>query len=106
MPPPMSRRTFLQGAVASAGALAVAPVVEPTTGNPYPPPTPTIRRAPRSLPNPKLPAGTANEALPFDHVVIVMQENHSFDNYFGMLPVKRPAAGGRFHVQWRWRADR
>jgi phospholipase C len=92
--PPISRRTFLQGAVASAGALAMAPV-EPSLANPFPPPTPSIRRAPGSLPNPRLPAGTANEALPFDHIVIVMQENHSFDNYFGMLPLRgQPLADG------------
>jgi phospholipase C len=33
--------------------------------------------------------------LPFDHIVIVMQENHSFDNYFGMLPLRgQPLADG------------
>ncbi len=91
---PLSRRAFLQGMVASAGALAVAPV-EPSPSNPFPPPTPSIRRRPGSLPNPQLPAGTANEALPFDHIVIVMQENHSFDNYFGMLPLRgQPLADG------------
>ncbi|HVA05677.1 MAG TPA: alkaline phosphatase family protein [Acidimicrobiales bacterium] len=92
--PHISRRSFLQGALASAGAFAVAPV-EPSPDDPFPPPTPPIRRGPRSLPNPKLSAGTPNEALPFDHVVIVMQENHSFDNYFGMLPVRgQPLADG------------
>ena len=25
--------------------------------------------------------------MPFDHIVVVMMENHSFDNYLGMLPV-------------------
>jgi phospholipase C len=95
MPPPISRRTFLQGAVASAGAFAIAPAVEPSAANPYPSPSPAIRRAPRSLPNPKVAPGTPNDALPFDHVVIVMQENHSFDNYFGMLPIRgQPLADG------------
>jgi Phosphoesterase family len=28
------------------------------------------------------------------HIIIVMQENHSFDNYFGVLPY---AAGGPYH---------
>jgi phospholipase C len=42
-------------------------------------------RAPDSLPFPKLPAGTVNEALPFDHIVVVMMENHSFDNLLGAL---------------------
>jgi phospholipase C len=42
-------------------------------------------RVPDSLPNPRVPAGTVNEALPFDHVVVVMMENHSFDNLLGAL---------------------
>ncbi len=24
-----------------------------------------------------------------NHIIIVMQENHSFDNYFGALPIRR-----------------
>jgi phospholipase C len=36
------------------------------------------------LPNPSLPAGT--DCLPeIGHIVVLMMENHSFDNYFGML---------------------
>ena len=52
-------------------------------------------RAPGSLPYPSLPAGAATGAMPFEHIVVVMMENHSFDNYFGMLPVRgQPAADG------------
>ena len=41
-------------------------------------------RKPGSLPDPSLPEGT--DTLPqIDHIVVVMQENHSFDNYLGML---------------------
>src|SRR6185295_1817252 len=41
-------------------------------------------RRPDSLPDLRRPAGT--ESIPeIDHIVVVMQENHSFDNYFGML---------------------
>jgi phospholipase C len=43
-------------------------------------------RKPGSLPDPRRPAGAPTELMPFDHVVVVMMENHSFDNYFGMLP--------------------
>jgi phospholipase C len=42
-------------------------------------------RTPDSLPDPRRPAGTATDALPFDHIVIVMMENHSFDNLLGAL---------------------
>ena len=42
-------------------------------------------RLPDSLPDPKRAAGTATAALPFDHIVVVMMENHSFDNLLGGL---------------------
>jgi phospholipase C len=42
-------------------------------------------RAPDSLPDPSRPAGSPTEALPFDHIVVVMMENHSFDNLLGAL---------------------
>ncbi len=39
---------------------------------------------PGSLPNPNLPEGT--ETLPqIEHIVILMMENHSYDDHFGML---------------------
>ena len=41
-------------------------------------------RSPGSLPNPKLPAGT--DTLPgIENIVLLMLENHSFDNMFGLL---------------------
>jgi phospholipase C len=52
-------------------------------------------RKPDSLPDPRRPAGEPTNALPFDHIVCLMQENHSFDNYFGMLPRRgQPRADG------------
>lgn len=42
------------------------------------------RRRPGSRPHPKLPIGT--DTIPeIEHVIVLMMENHSFDNYFGML---------------------
>src|SRR3954471_17690965 len=53
------------------------------------------RRRPDSLPFPHLPAGEPTGAFPFDHLVVLMMENHSFDNYFGMLPqLGQPKADG------------
>jgi phospholipase C len=44
----------------------------------------TQAREPGSLPFPERPSGT--DCLPgIDHIVVVMKENHSYDNYFGML---------------------
>ena len=52
-------------------------------------------RKPGSLPDPMRPAGSPTAALPFDHIVVVMMENHSFDNYLGMLPRRgQPLADG------------
>src|SRR5436305_391234 len=44
-----------------------------------------VIRQPDSLPDPRRPAGTPTDALPFDHIVVVMMENHSFDNLLGAL---------------------
>jgi phospholipase C len=44
----------------------------------------SVRQA-GSLPFPDKPAGTVNEEMPFDHVVVVMMENHSLDNLLGDL---------------------
>jgi phospholipase C len=53
-------------------------------------------RVPDSLPNPRIPAGT--DTLPaIEHVVVLMMENHSYDNFFGMLgraPGQRPRGDG------------
>lgn len=40
---------------------------------------------PGSRPNPKQEAGTINNQIPINHIIVIVQENHSFDNYFGML---------------------
>jgi phospholipase C len=54
-----------------------------------------MRRQPDSLPDPSKRAGTVNDAMPFDHIVVVMMENHSFDNLLGELPRSgQPAADG------------
>jgi phospholipase C len=51
-------------------------------------------RAPDALPDPGRAAGTADERLPFDHIVVVMMENHSFDNVLGALDFDRPGDRG------------
>ncbi len=52
-------------------------------------------RLPDSLPDPSRPPGTATPSLPFDHIVVVMMENHSFDNLLGAVALRgQPAADG------------
>ncbi|MGO9820938.1 MAG: alkaline phosphatase family protein [Solirubrobacteraceae bacterium] len=42
-------------------------------------------RDPGSRPFPDEPVGAVNDEMPFDHIVVVMMENHSFDNLLGEL---------------------
>ena len=77
---PLTRRTLIRyGAVAAASLAGADPLLRAAGALARP------LRGPDSLPNPKVPAGTVDEALPFDHVVVVMMENHSFDNLLGAL---------------------
>ncbi len=46
-------------------------------------------REPGSLWFPDRPAGSAVDDMPFDHLVVVMMENHSFDNLLGDLGRRR-----------------
>src|ERR1700761_8534029 len=82
----VSRRQILQGGLA-LGAAAVgvgaSAASAGATAQSHVPPRSKWRH-PGSLPNPSLPEGA--DTLPeIDHIVVVMQENHSFDNYLGML---------------------
>ena len=70
---------LVAGALGGTGAWRAAP------GNDQP------LRQPGSLPYPELPAGT--DTIPqIEHVVVLMMENHSYDNRLGML--FRPGADG------------
>jgi len=54
-----------------------------------------VTRTPDSLPFDDKPAGSVNDAMPFDHIVVVMMENHSFDNLLGALSRSgQPSADG------------
>jgi phospholipase C len=55
---------------------------------------PPIPREAASLPFPDKPVGEPNEQMPFDHIVVVMMENHSFDNLVGALKRTNPAVDG------------
>jgi phospholipase C len=35
--------------------------------------------------DPKAPPGTPNDDVPVEHIIVLMQENRSFDHYFGLL---------------------
>ncbi|HAM03496.1 MAG TPA: hypothetical protein DCQ30_14920, partial [Acidimicrobiaceae bacterium] len=75
------------GAVAGGGLLGACGSSSPATvleGGRYRWPVPVTRRKPGSLPFSDRPAGT--DTMPeIDHFVVLMMENHSYDNYLGML---------------------
>ncbi len=90
---PYNRRTLLKaglGAAAAAAApLGVSRAMAGASSKS------SSLRWPDAIPFPSLPIGEYTGAFPFDHLVLVMQENHSFDNYLGMLPVcGQPKADG------------
>ncbi|MGA8746441.1 MAG: alkaline phosphatase family protein [Solirubrobacterales bacterium] len=47
-----------------------------------------------SRPFPDMPIGTVNEQMPFDHIVVVMMENHSFDNLLGAMTLRNAEVEG------------
>lgn len=55
---------------------------------------PPPARGPGSLPFPTIPAGTPNNQMPFDHLIVVMMENHSFDNLLGAMAQTRADVDG------------
>ncbi len=58
------------------------------------------QRAPDSLPDESRPPGAPDETLPFDHIVLVVLENHSFDNLLGALAKENRAVDGlKFNPQ-------
>ena len=76
---PVSRRAVL-GAIAAGGAAALAGCGSPRRGGT----AGTVLRRAGSRPDPRRPAGT--DLLPqIDHIVVVVLENHSFDNVLGVL---------------------
>lgn len=60
--------------------------------------TPAPNRQAGSRPYPEKPVGAVDDTMPFDHIVVVMMENHSFDNLLGALPLTNPLIDGlSFH---------
>ena len=81
---PVTRRQFLGGALVGAalaleGCGSSSGSVPTTTA----PPTPTLRQ-PGSLPFPRRPVGS-DQVPKIEHIVVVMMENHSFDNVLGLI---------------------
>jgi phospholipase C len=101
-PPPgdgrtYSRRSVLRAGLGAASAVAAGAAVGLDAGGAAGVAGAAGRklRGPGAIPFPSRPVGQYTGAFPFEHIVLVMQENHSFDNYLGMLPVSgQPKADG------------
>ena len=91
--------TLAAGSLATASALATPALATSRPAASRPAATrlaaPAEVRAPGYVADPSRPLGAHDPSNPIKHIVIVMQENHSFDQYFGMLPVSgQPLADG------------
>ncbi len=114
-PAPITRRTLLSGAAAGAatGVAALAYASIPAWAKPAaraasaaPAARAAALRRAGSLPFPRLPAGQPTPVLrDIQHVVVLVMENHSFDNLLGMVPHRvrgRGAVDGfRFGIHGR-----
>ncbi len=85
-PPILSRRTLLGGALAGVATIGLAACSSPSSSSVTTttmPARPTRKLVPGDLPNPDAAVGT--DQLPqIKNIVIVMMENHSYDNVLGM----------------------
>ncbi|MDQ1396551.1 MAG: phospholipase [Acidimicrobiaceae bacterium] len=75
----MTRRHFLGGAVVVGGALLTGCRNSGRSSA-----KPARTKPPDTRPQPTLPEGIGAHPE-IEHIVVLMMENHSFDNYFGML---------------------
>jgi len=76
----LSRRDVLR----EAGALGLSLMAGSCARGPRAQPPGVVPVGPGLRPDPSLPEGT--DTMPeIEHIIVLMMENHSFDNYFGML---------------------
>jgi phospholipase C len=87
----LTRRSFIRRSGALGAAITIPGLGELVFASP----SGAAVRTPDSLPDLTRAAGSPDPAMPFDHVVVVMMENHSFDNLLGALSqVGQRAADG------------
>src|SRR5262249_49248547 len=83
--PPLARRCHSPG-MTKRPLLLLVPLALAALGLRPCPPTPDCHFGAGALPIDTLPAGSPHgAAIPIDHIVVLMQENRSFDHYFDQL---------------------
>ncbi|MGI8558696.1 MAG: phospholipase C [Solirubrobacteraceae bacterium] len=88
----VTRRSALRTAAGAGAGIALGSGALPAWAKPIADAAGRVRR-PGALPYPNLPEGTPT--LPhIEHIVVLMLENHSFDNVLGMLPHRVRARRG------------
>jgi phospholipase C len=91
----MSRRDVLRAGVAAGALAAAVPALQAGgdhTGSWRQSSKPPLSELPA---RPLSAMGTPDESMPFENIICWMMENHSFDNYFGMLSRRsQPLADG------------
>jgi phospholipase C len=84
------RRVLLALAVTMTFPLACgsseSPIDSPGKGTPNPPPATPPAEPPATPPGATPPPPPVSTGMPIKHVVVVVKENHTFDNYFGSFP--------------------
>jgi phospholipase C len=87
----LTRRGILQAGLVAAAGAGVGSWAASASAADRPAPALQAKRKPGSLPYPNLPAGT--DTVPqITNIVVLMMENHSYDNKLGML--RRTGADG------------
>lgn len=105
--PDVSRRAFLRAAGAGTAALAAGSWLAACSSSPSGPAGGPAGSPVGSVPAGSLPGTTAlagptdAQLRQIDHVVVIMQENRSFDHYFGMRPGVRGFGDEPDAAVWR-----
>jgi phospholipase C len=89
----ITRRTLIAGGVVAGSGLVALPAWARPLRH-VRRHRPRHERTPDSLPSPDQPPGTPGIPAQVDTVVVLMLENHSFDNILGLLPYQVPARRG------------
>ncbi len=85
-PAPIVQQTIPEIAPTIAPSPTAAPTAAPSPTNTRVPANSAPLSAPTTLPTASASSPNAPVNTPIQHVIVIMKENHTFDNYFGQFP--------------------